>query len=600
MSRTLSPALLSLSLLVLSPAVHADVFVVGSGGAGAGCTHSSLQAAINASTVTAGTDVIKVTNSLTYTNQALSIQNQSLYVLGRWLNCAATQREAPRTVLSGNNSAPVWTISGTGNVTIDGFEVTGGNTGVNASGGGLRLTQSGGASVTLQDMTIHNNNADFGGGIAIHSEAATPGAGPLLVLGPDLSVQFNHSRAHGGGVYCRGARVQGNNTAIELAFNTAAGNGGGVYGQNCDLELSSPGGVFGALFAFNSAHTGGGLALFNATARVFTHQPAAPLRFTGNAASLGGAIAVVDQSQFTGYETRFDNNRAYEAAGAIYQYNGLVGGLNRVILLRQRGSGLGVGCSAPECGTLSGNRALSLDDEERVGAVLRAVSSGDNGIVETVFAGQELFDNVGNTLLRGNETTNLAGTQRLVLENSLVHHNQVGYIGSGASGADFAVINSTIADNGPGGDTTFSTGANAQYPNKLRIRNSIIAQGAGSQLTGSNPPELDIAWLAIQNGTGLGSIPTVFVTSPGFVDPALRDYRLGMYSTLRDFAPREPGTYSDERDLLGATRDRDLPPIVNYGGAQDLGAIEADVALLPPEIFSNGFEAPEAAYTSER
>jgi predicted outer membrane repeat protein len=579
----------AIALLCLSPCARADVFEVGSGPA---CTHASLQAAINAAAVTTAVDVIKVTRSISYTGLALTLGDQSLYLRGGWPGCGDAAHDGVHTVLNGNNSAPVLTISGGGSVSIEGFDFTNGNSAADTGGGGgIRIVQNANGRVELADVQLHNNNAAFGGGLLIYSEALTPEGGPQLVLGNDVRVRFNHARRDGGALYCRGARVSGIALGLEFALNDAAGNGGAIHAERCSVVLASPGGPFAALFAGNVAGgIGGAMALFNSSALVYGVAADAPLRFSGNSADYGGAIGVIDQSTFTGYETRFDGNRAYDTGGAIYQFNGVSLATNRVLLRRRRGDGPGVNCSAPECGSLSGNQARDADGSERTGALVRAIAQSGNTATETVLAGQEVFENRGISLFRGNETLPQQGRVRLVLENSLLHHNRIdsGDLIHGAAGTDVEVISSTMADN-LGSGYVFGLPHNTQFRNTVRVRNSLIAEIPAVRFSSLTPDDIDVAYLRIHNDDGLFGRATVYEGPAGFVSPALYDYRLGPESAARDIAPAQYGSESAELDLLGTSRAIDLGPIVNGAGPQDLGAIEATVAL-PVAMFSDSFE----------
>lgn len=102
-----------LGLLAASP-VNAAIFRVGAGGAAGGCTHSTLQAAVDAASVSPGADIILVARNQTWTAQELLVDtSQELTIEGGYENCNSNTPSGS-TELSGQggNARPVIRIYG--------------------------------------------------------------------------------------------------------------------------------------------------------------------------------------------------------------------------------------------------------------------------------------------------------------------------------------------------------------------------------------------------------------------------------------------------------------------------------------------------------
>ena len=95
-----------LASALLAPGAQAAVLTVGPG---ADCTTSSLGAAIFATSQVGGADEIRVSAGTTYTDQKLTISNQSLTISGGWSSCAANATPIGRTLVSGNGVDSVLT-----------------------------------------------------------------------------------------------------------------------------------------------------------------------------------------------------------------------------------------------------------------------------------------------------------------------------------------------------------------------------------------------------------------------------------------------------------------------------------------------------------
>src|SRR5512146_2831118 len=162
------------------------------------CTHNDIQAAIDA--VGACPIVIDVTREHLYTGAScdpskpsgchLAISNKTNVTLQGWgdgvtcldlkqnicASCGPGQTVPLITLDGGSSGGPVLSIGGTSNVSLRNLTITHGATAYDGSGGGIAFAGSG--SLLLEDSTLANNYAGYGG--AINMTAS--GAGATLTL----------------------------------------------------------------------------------------------------------------------------------------------------------------------------------------------------------------------------------------------------------------------------------------------------------------------------------------------------------------------------------------------------------------------------------
>ena len=79
---------------------QAAIYTVGNG---AGCTHGTIQSAINAANNSAGADTVRLTHSLTYEPEANTINTaQELTVEGGYATCTQASPDMTKTIVSGS------------------------------------------------------------------------------------------------------------------------------------------------------------------------------------------------------------------------------------------------------------------------------------------------------------------------------------------------------------------------------------------------------------------------------------------------------------------------------------------------------------------
>jgi predicted outer membrane repeat protein len=584
--RCLAPALL---LLAATP-LQAAIFTVGTG---AGCTHPTIQLAINAAEASAGADTVRVTRTMAWTQQALQVNtSQDLNLVGGFATCNQAATDNLTTTISGAGGAtePVLRISaGTGStIRLRHLFITGGDEDSGGYGGGIYYRGDG--VLELIEMSVSNNIAGYGGGIY----AEGTGTAAELILGPSVTVANNTARGSGGGIYVDSLEMTMMAPGSILALNVAQGVIGGGFGggllvnsidYTANADVASTGqGDLGAVFG-NEAVFGGGIAAVasNTEGRlsrvyVFSAAGGAPLRIRNNRASgSGGALfAKGEGAVFDGAEAQLylnyvhlEGNRAPEGAVAS-----LVGGQFNGALLTLTDHPFDGGAPCPvgrPCNTIVDNRSLDGDDLPTFGNLIGSV-----GRTSIVLAGARISGNHGGRLLRsagGSDDTTVRLDDVQVTDNeTTLELMQV----TGGE-ATLEIVDSTLAGN------IIPLGPVLAVVGDVDLRRSILwhPDRTTLQFVGS---AILVSVLASE-ADSLGGGAQVLVAPPRFLDPARGDYGLRAASPAVDMALANP---AETLDLHRRPRDVDLPFKANGAGPRDVGALERPA--LQPLVINADFD----------
>lgn len=533
--RLLFAALVATLLAVDSP--RAAIFSVGTpAGPGQPCTHSSLQAAINAANASPGHDLIRVTRSLSYEPAAYHIvTSQDLDIVGGYANCSQAVADGTRTIISGaftgDQSVFAITANGSAVVKLGLLEIRRSpHTGIYFSGNGI---------LRLAHTTVTQSR-----GAGIHANAT--GSDAELVIETGTIVVYNrHS----------GIRLSGpmemTMAASEtmIAYNFAPTSGGGLHvGLDAYAYIGSPGwSGMPAIHSNDAGLLGGGIHNLG-TVKLFSTQAARPVSIVNNTAPYGAGIE--SSGRLCAWDFQIDRNAggrgpAVHATGAVI--------MNQSNFPECTPHPYAVGCSASAaCNSISGNIS---DDPAGAGAVhlddgylsANRVRMADNRAAFAIY-GRDSDVNLFNCLLSGNVASNslLAAEGQTTLGNTL------------------NVYDCTIARNTIGSHTIHSA-------NRLRIARSIIDQpGRGVQFLG-NTSAYSASHLIVTELAGLPINQTIMQADPLFIAPDAEDFRLRFLSPAVDWAPSDStGTL----DLAGQPRTVDLTYQANNYGPRDLGAFE--------------------------
>lgn len=591
---------------LMAPPAAAAIFRVG--GASSGCTHATLQAAIAAAEQSPGRDVIRMTRSLNYLQQAVSITtSQELEITGGYLNCESINNDGLNTVINGSGGAqePVFRVTGnTGSIlTLRYLTITGGDEDGAGSGGGIFWRGNG--LLAVEDIDIINNIGGYGGGIA----AIGTGTSALLVVGPRTFVRLNTARLNGGGLYLESMETEisspntwitGNEaTGVPDGGGISGGFGGGLHARSADHDsvtfIGSPGFGSAGVISGNRARFGGGVGVEggentdqSADIRLFSTNAANPTRIEDNDASVAGGgihadvhISLTDSASADVYiyNANISDNRAPDGA-AIFL------GSDDDGIARDLGSSLvfnsptitfapplpagGANCPMNgACGGITGNVAPANG---------RVIGSEEDNYVY-----------LNRALLAGNAGSELVRGRRVHLGESVVAGNIVSGL---LVHADLlGVHGSTIAGNVVGATHVLSSGEFLNFSSS--VNSSIVWQPGNSSIVSTgNTTFSDILSNDIGSFGG-SSGARLSASNPRFVDPARGDYSLRAASPAVDFAPIVAG---DDRDFLGLLRDRDMPIVPDRFGVRDIGAFERQV--IDNIVLNRDFEVDLNLWTA--
>lgn len=528
----------------------------------------SLAAALLSAAFTTANDEIRLTGTLTYANQALSLVDWhagvagTLTLAGGYTDCDDAGASG-RTALSGqagDSLIAVTTASQpTSVVTLRALELSG------AEFRGVVVGD--GAQVTLQNVWIHDN----AGGVLVSSGGELSGDSATEVTDNELTL-------NGGGISCSGA-----GSAVlfagNLMRNVTQGGGGNLYvGPGCTTEL-----LDGALIEGNGefpggpgedASFGGGIFVDNGILvasgganRVVVRQHDVSIVGQGGGIFATGASAVVSL-----LNTAIQDNSARISGAAIHAENGAFVTLDRV---------------APcpfifSCSDLRSNRLWGGVDGEAV-----SIDDAFVRLERTVVVGNGVQSMVSEANARNIFSVENGGL--LELDGVLVFQNFAARIAEvrtgGALTAQYvtAVGNSYEID-----DLIFDPWVAVADAGDVAFYSSILDDTKGFHASGGGTTTADC--LLVDSATGLD--PGTFVIGvPQFINEGSGDVRQLASSPGVDFCDQSlvpwPGSADVELQVRGVdepTNPNGSPGIT--GGKFDVGF---DEVVSSSYIFVDGF-----------
>ena len=582
-----------LTCLLLATPASAALYRVG---IGSGCTHATIQAAINAAEASAEADEVRITQTQTYVQQEILIDEaQGVLVLAGGFDTCQSNQPTPgaRSVLNGNGTRSVLHISRTLTVRLQDLDIRGGGSSPGAGGGGIFVIGSNGAVLALSNTLVRNNQGTIGGGIMVMNAIAQGPASSMQLLLFGNSAVLGNSATIGGGIQCADATVAMFDQA-HVSQNSASNSGGGIHARDCRLEIRSTGINGAVLLANNAGVYGGGLYITGgrSTGDVFTTDPFVPARITTNTAVRGGGVAVANDARVHLYNVNIEQNTASSDAGGVFVQGGgdtLGDSLFVMDNLANGGPSGAVACADAEaCNLLRGNRALDVGDGERGPGAAVVVDASIARSAHAVFRGTRIESNVGTSLTR--HTSNFG---QVLLNGALVVRNDVSGVLFDAPGTANSLVleSSTIASNLFGMGRGVIKGSGGCDPNDdargTQVWRSIVWQPGHPLLEAPSPWVPGCFRFLIGNDfAGLPASSERVAVDPVFNDINSADFRLSLGSTAVDFAPAEAAT----RTRDGGPRAFDAGFEANLFGIQDLGAYET----FFDEIYADGFEDGDA------
>lgn len=577
--------LLCLCVSMANPAVADNTFKVG---VGAGCTHSTIQSALDAAANDGNQrSLILLTRSLVYSNQSLRINDpESLELRGGFDHCSDTQPSGSYTRIDGvgGNQQTVLAVVGSSRalVRLAALEITGGDAENHEYGGGVYARHGGILSIVAS--SIHDNRAGYGGGIAVE------GSGTTLTINDDVLIFDNRANSEGGGAYCRQGSVQMRSQGSGFFNNSALNEGGGLRLSQCDAELAGNGPMNAGVLFGNSAYNGGGLSVSNATVRIFSLWPQTPNRISYNhATSNGGGVLVRNAASVTLWDTLIENNSANKGA-AGYAFNDSIADPQiRMRSARNRDASTpasAVPCaSGIACSRVTGNIARASGSGPGEGAAFYYDWSSPTGCnfpfscfwPEGFVASADLQDtvmdrNTGNSLIFFRQHyDHFAITQSLIFGNRISD----ALIKTGDDDTVW-ISQTTITGNTVGGPLVRSPHLDLRCA--VVNQTGVIHQGNGNR---------NAQFVLVPNTNQLPSSTSIFQGTPRFEGVASDNYRLYPGGVRTDPTPSPGidiangcGPFQRNTDLDGQTRPVDLRAAPNQFGTFDLGPFEARPSLI--------------------
>lgn len=562
------------------PAVAATVFV--GPASDPDCDYHTIQDAVDAWAASASADFVDVyvANAQALSAIALAIPTPAasagIGLHGEYPACRLGGATGMAMLDgAGNGGEPVIDIEGgiggdarRFQVNLSSFDVAGGAHA--GKGGGVRVR--GNVTASLYQLDVHDNSADYGGGVSVEATAA--GVPQLILVGNQrpMSVRDNHAAFDGGGYWCESASIYCDRYCL-IEGNDAARNGGGVAQQACGTSIyappsSGPGDAHVGLRTNTAGADGGGAWASGGYFAIGGSAPLRPAPVVGNiAAGNGGGIFLsgLGSSSIGFRGVQFDGNSAGANGGALSADSGFL----------QMDAALSGDCA----GDLGGCSRFSANHAGAAGGALALSGTARLQVWDMLFSGNDAPD---SSVLR------LASSSGFTLINAHMAGNHGAPELLRSSGAPVDLRYVTVADNGSDDDALIRFDA----PGVFSASNSILYDfnGAGSGLVLDAPAGMTFhvnCVLVHDDGgiAGQSGVAGLLVADPQWDTSGL--YPAGFYVPGPDSPAADAcgvGT-GNIPDLLGGARPQNLPK-ADAAGPYDMGAIERK----PDVIFANGFD----------
>lgn len=479
---------------------------------------------------------------------------------------------------------------------IDGSSVHGNGTDPLQGQGGIWMNPGEGRILVSDSAIFGNQSLQSGGGI--HIQGGDPDHPALLAIGGHVAIHDNRSDHAGGGIYALDTRLDmGDAPGSRIANNHSGTIGGGIaiFGGSADIGSGDPDGTIAGNHAVLQG--GGLLAADSARVRLYTTDPAAPLRIRGNSTgtvdSLGGGIALLQgaagaATAVYAMDVSIEGNTAAIGGGVGVHAPDAIPGSRAVFCLQGEFTAepwcdgmeipQGSGCADPGlCTRLVDNVSEgSYEGRPNLGAAIALHGPGaslhaDHARIERNDGGStiaQLMDGLPDA------------PGELAIVNALVAGNRADEAlivkqGEGALG----ILCSTIAANAIKGPATIAADSG------VYLVESIVSQ-PGTQTYSGTPATIDARFVLSHEVGTLAPEASVFAGDPHFVDAAAGDFHLLDDSPALDVSGVE--FEACDNDLEGSARGVDLPGVDDLFGPRDLGAFER--AFVSDSIFRDGFE----------
>jgi predicted outer membrane repeat protein len=545
--------------LTAGPARAATFFV---GSIGAGCTHSTLAAAIAAANAN-GTafDQIYLTRDESFTGP-LAV-NGHLGIRGGTLSCGSITRSG-RTRLSVLDGSAL--SIGSYFVDVDSVDFEH----LAASGLDERLiTATGAFNLYLRHVSLRGGHARLGGNLGLSGSSSSS------ATLEDVEVSGGTATEFGGGIYCEGRVSLRWTGPVDVAGNHALQNGGGVaLSRGCQLDATA-GSTREAVIYIRSNTAdlvGGGIYL----ADLGSAAPSATLRGAGGVAAIFGNQAVLGGGA---YLSNFDDsvadtrlnlvnvqlwlNAAESTGGGVYGFG------KSAILIDRNGSV----CPTGRCSVVAGNDARgsrphpwNVDLTTGQGGAFFLESGAKLTLRQTWVEHSQSLN--GASVLA---TYGYGFGSRVDAEGVAFFANEgnpaAAAISPGAATLRLAFVSSA-------GNLTAST-HRLVSAGQVEIYSSVFGESWPNVLSVAGSSAIDCVIVPTASGLPPGATAVTAISNPAllFVDPVNGNLHLRLGSPAIDYCDNYFYTPVDQ-DVDGQARGMDYTGMGNYLGLYDIGADE--------------------------
>jgi len=528
-------------------------------------------------------DEIRITNQSTYIEN-LYVPKSKL-IIGGYANCDDAHNDivTSESIIDGNDTYSVITFASENDIrnisTLENLELINGLGADYTHGGGITVNEDSpaGLSLTLDNVTISENKAFYGGGLFVK------GTYNVQVYIQNSLILKNTATINGGGIYCddialnlnQNTGVRYNKIEPEQAFG---GDGGGIYSDDCNIVLRTA--SRNTLTDLNgishnkATGNGGGIYMRNNSVLSADYRAEPyPVNINNNSADSdndgigqGGGI-FAQESHVYMYGSTFKSNSAASGAALAIVDNSEFTSTSRLNYCWNRS----------KCNEYSNNFTTSNGGK---GGVMYINNS------EAIFAFTRFFENHADLgiILNAESNSSVSITQSTIFKNgeggdSSWNDNYLyRFVNS-----DLEILNSTSADND-------SSSASFRFFNSpYKIYNSIFHNPSISSLSHSQGSLGELKCVITRDTSGIQNTSNVVMDDPLFVDRENNDYHLSVNSPAIDLCDNEHenvNLYVYDLDMDGDLVGWDDPTITDVMGIVDAGSDESYIGDI---IFSSSF-----------
>jgi hypothetical protein len=445
------------------------------------------------------------------------------------------------------------------------------NNSTNGDGGGLKFGGIG--TLTLIDSFISDNSAQQGAGVSANNSSIST-TGTTLIL-QDSSINQNTASNSGGGVYCRNIAVdmKGNSA---ISANTASSGAGAYLFTGCSMKSTS-GDFQNSYGIFNNIATssGGGITVLNGSRFDLIGDATHYANLFGNSTlennSTGGGIFASGQNSFVRIINGHLNDNSSNSGGVAYINDKATLTMQRTsgscfgnqicseVSNNSTNNGKGAAFATETCGTLIVSQTEIYNNNAGTGLSVTYLSGNQNDICTSLFEGNIIHNNTGDTLFEIKNGYQLDFAFNTLTENNTINNPQTLFELSNL-GSNQLNLNSSIIWNAPA--TVIDTHGNAN--------NTVTGNCLGIHNSSTLP-------------NGFGNLVTT--NDPAF---AVDSFSLSLASSVIDFCDTNLYTPSFH-DIEGKVRGFNHPLVPTVLGPYDLGAFEFNPDGLNDVIFQGGF-----------